>query len=506
MTKKILGKECRFAVYIPPAEHGGDDYHLIKEITHYEGNESSSDVKLVKNMKRPFWVTKKGFQNHESKKEWEKQEHLIKFETTESQMNESIAKAMNKRWLAGDKRKLFSEPYLYGADILSTSIIKQMYLDKYKEIRTYSTVAVYDVETDVVIGHGEINIASVTMKDKCYTWVTKEYVEGIGNVHYQVDEMMNKYLGKYVTDRNLKCELHIVDNAIEIVKQSFLKLHEIKPDFLEFWNMDFDISRILDACTAYNVDPKDIFSDPIVPVQNRFFRYKQGKKQKVTASGVVTPIKPADRWHTVFAPSSFYCIDGMCVYKKVRQGKQEEPSYRLDSILDKELGVRKLNFTEADHIKIKLKWHQYMQTNYKLQYIIYNRFDCISVELLDEKTLDVCATLSEFSGCSDYELFSSLPKRAAERLHFYVMNKGLIIGTSGKSLVEDLDEETMKLSGWISNLAAELVLVSNTTLIEETDAIRSLIFSWVGDLDIGSSLSYSILLEFFGIALLVSNN
>ena len=30
----IKARECRFAVYCPPAEGEGDDYHLIKEAVH----------------------------------------------------------------------------------------------------------------------------------------------------------------------------------------------------------------------------------------------------------------------------------------------------------------------------------------------------------------------------------------------------------------------------------------------------------------------------------------
>jgi hypothetical protein len=123
---------------------------------------------------------------------------------------------------------------------------------------------------------------------------------------------MQKYLGEYVSSRNIKSELIVVDSEIDVVRLTMAKAHELQPDLLAIWNLDFDIgTKIIEACNRAQVDPKDIFSDPSVPAAYRFFKYKQGKKQKVTASGVVTPIIPAAQWHTVFCPSSFYCIDAM---------------------------------------------------------------------------------------------------------------------------------------------------------------------------------------------------
>ena len=106
--------------------------------------------------------------------------------------------------------------------------------------------------------------------------------------------------------------------------------------------------------------------DPAVPYQYRVCRYKEGPTKKVTASGQQKPLNPALQWHTLELTASFYVLDAMCVYKRLRMAKQEEPSYALNAILDKELGIRKLSFTEAEQYS-GLKWHQVMQQDFKLE-------------------------------------------------------------------------------------------------------------------------------------------
>lgn len=446
----VVGKECRFAVYMPPPEHGMPDYHLVKENLHMSDGTVKPNTIMVKDFKRPFWHVKKGFQNHKQKKEWEKIERLIEGSSTQSKLVDSCAKALGKGYFNGNLRKLSSDPYLYGADILSTAVIKRTYQDKYKETPiTPFSVAVFDTETDVVNGTKQVIMASLTMKNICFTVVVREFLKGIANPHERVEAAMNKYLGEYVKKRGIKPELVIVNTELDVIAACMNKAHELKPDFLAIWNIAFDIEKIIEACDRRQVNPADIFSDPSVPKEYRYFKYAKGPTQKVTASGLVTPIKPAAQWHTVYCPASFYIIDAMCAFKHIRIGQPEKQSYSLDFILNDQLGVRKLKFEEAKDFS-GLKWHQFMQTTHKIEYIIYNRFDCISMEELDEKTLDLSASLPSMSGCSDFVNFKSQPRRAADNLHYYCLSKGRVIGTTSGEMADEMDDDTVGLDGWIN--------------------------------------------------------
>lgn len=57
MSDEIIAKECRFAVYIPPIEYNGDDFHLVKEAVHYKDGTIKPNIRFIKNYKRDFYVT-----------------------------------------------------------------------------------------------------------------------------------------------------------------------------------------------------------------------------------------------------------------------------------------------------------------------------------------------------------------------------------------------------------------------------------------------------------------
>jgi hypothetical protein len=497
---KPVGYECRFAVYCPPPNGSDDDFHLIKEIAHFPDGTKKAQTRLVKNYKRPFWVTKKGCQNHEQKKEWEELAKLDKFETTQYKLNDAIKKAVGMPWFQGDPRQLSRNPYLYGSDILSTAVIKKTYQQKWPNLMSQYSVACFDTEKDVVYGTDEINMATISFGKKVFTAVQKSFVEGLSDVQNRAQAAFQKYLSAIdmkdkkgepivvdvIAKRGLEWELVIVETEIDVIVECMKKAHEWKPDFVAIWNIDFDMGMMIKACEKANYDPAHIFSDPSVPPAYRHFKYKQGPKQKKTASGKITPIKPADQWHTVYCPSSFYFIDAMCVYRKIRIAKGEEPSYALDAILDKILGARKLKFKEAEQYT-KLEWHQFMQQNYKLEYIIYNVFDCVSMELLDETTLDLAVALPGGSGCSDFGNFKSQPRRTVDDLHYFALEHGLVIGSTSDEMQSELDQLTLGLENWIVTLPAHLVADNGLQLIEEYPTLRTNIRVHVADLDVSAS-------------------
>jgi len=241
-----------------------------------------------------------------------------------------------------------------------------------------------------------------------------------------------------------------VDSEIDVIKKTISKAHQWQPDWLSVWNLAFDMDKIIAACDKAKVPVADILNDPSVPAKYRHFKFKKGSASKTTASGKVMNYKPAARWHTVFSPASFYWMDAMCAYKQIRTGSPEEPSYSLDNILKKhKISDGKLKFKEADHLT-GLAWHQFMQQNYPLEYVVYNMFDCISMEMLDEKTLDLQLSLPMFSISSDFENFNSQPKRTADNLHRVCLQQGKVIGTTSGEMREEEDNFTVGLSDWIN--------------------------------------------------------
>ena len=485
--RKIQSKECRFAVYIKPPEYGMADLHFVKEITHYDDGSSEPTVNLMYDFKRPFYVANKGVRNYQQVKEWIDRKDVTEYKSTQSRLIENAARALGQNGFRGSLRMLQENPYLFGTDIKSTAVIKKAYQDKYKDApNTLFSILNLDVETDVINGNEEIIILTVYYKNLCITGVVRDFVQGLHDVPSRVEAAMHKYLGEYVDKYSIESSLIICDNEIDLLRKMFAKIHELRPDFVSIWNLDFEINKFITACSRANVEPKEIFSDPLVPKNYQYFDYKQGPPQKVTASGKITPIPPAARWHTVYCPASFYFIDAMCAFKHTRIGKPDRASYALDSILGEELKLGKLKFKEAEGYE-RLKWHVFMQMNYKIEYIIYNRFDCIGMQLLEDKNKDLSLFVPLYSGTSDFEDFKSQPRRTVDQLHWFVQEHGKIIGTTSKALKDRYADKTFEMSDWISNLAASLITPQALSVIEESPNIETTVYSNVADLDVAAS-------------------
>ncbi len=468
MLKEIDYIECRFVTHVPTKDNNSPDCHIVKELIHYKDNSVIPNIRFLKDVKRNFYITKPAKRNYKDKREYDSLDNMNVYETTESNLRSAIAKALDKAWSKEYYKDLARSPYLYGSDTTSRSIVKKKYQVKYPCNMSPYSVATFDVETDVLYGTNEIIMATVIFKNKCFTAIKEDIVKGFSNPIEQIQMRARKYISDSIAKHDLTLEFYIAKDVIDLLKAVFSKIHQWKPDFLAIWNMDFDITKVLEACEKYSVDPKDILCDPEIPKEFRICRYKPGPSKKVTASGLVKPINPANRWHTLYLSASYYVIDAMCVYRQIRLADQELPSYSLNYVLKKEGFTGKLSFTEAEGYS-DLKWHQFMQTNYKLEYIIYNIFDSLVMLELDAKTKDLTITLPSSADTTPYDKYNSLPTKIADAFSYYIMEKhNCVLGTVGsfeketKAIIDDditdddTDNEegeeeatTLSLAGWI---------------------------------------------------------
>lgn len=505
-----IKKECKFAIHIPTNHPDKPDVHLIKEAIHHPDGSITPNIRFIKDYQRPFYLTQPKHRIHQEKKEFENIDKLQCFSSTQSQLRYSLAKALGKNWSKESLKELSASPYVYGADISSTTFIKHEYQLQYPDTKSAYSVATFDVETDVVNGTNQIIMASTVFKNQVVLSVCRHFVEGLVDPELQLNQKITQYLSEYVARLNLQFTFYLVDQPYDAAYACFKHIHDWKPDFLAIWNMDFDIPKILDACEQAKVNPKHLFSDPAVPKDFRFFKYKQGNKKKVTASGKVMPIPPSSQWHVVECPSSFFVIDAMCVYRILRLAKPEEPSYSLDNVLNKELKITKLKFKEADHLK-GLKWHQFMQAHYKLEYMVYNIFDSLAMIELDNKTLDLKFTLPTFAGVSDFSNFKSQPKKISDALYFFLLERGKVLAAVGRlkdAIPEDVeladdhiddkvddseDISTLGLKGWIVTLPAMLIDDNGLRCIAEDDEMTTNIRIYTFDNDTVSAYPSGIL-------------
>lgn len=496
----IEAVECRCVTFIPPVPGSDDDYHLVKEIIHLKDKRKVPNIRILKNYERKYWITKEGFRReHTQKKEWEDVKKLTEHKSTQSQLIRSAAGNLKEFGFTGTLKKLSRSPYLYGCDILSTAVIKQeVYRNRWPDINTPSSIATSDTETDMVHGTERVIMQSISYQNKVYTAVTKGFLANIpGSPTEKIrlcKEALVKYLGAIpgkdknnkdilidvLKERNIEWELEIVDNDGVVVYNCLQKAHEWQPDLLTFWNMDFDIKKMNKSLVFHGYNVADAWSDKAVASKYRFFKYVPGSDKKITASGKVTPIAMHARWNTVYAPASFYVVDSMCAYKQIRTGKPEERSYSLDAIMQKYLKLGKLKFTAADGLA-RADWHIFMQKNHPIEYIVYNVFDCVGFDMLCEKTKDLSVSFPSGAAMTDFSKFNSQPRRVVDKLHYFVMDRGLIVGTTSDEMKTDFDEETISLKNWITMLPAHLVADNGIKFVEEYPNIATNVRLHVAD-------------------------
>lgn len=506
---KVVAKECRFAIHIPTRTTDVPDLHLIKEQLHFEDGTSAPNIRFIKNYERSFYVTRKSQRNHHSKKEWEQLDNLDKFTCTQSELRYRVATALEKPWSRDSLKVLSQSPYLYGTDITSTALIKHGYKKRYPDKDTGFTTAIYDIETDVLFGTDDVIVATLIFKNKIFTVATEFFMKGYPGAELLVQNKFDSLLGDFIKKRNLELEFKVVASPAQAVIEIFNKAHQWQPDFLAAWNIDFDIPRSILMLEKEGIDAAQALSDPRVPPAFRRCQYKQGNKKKITASGRVIPINPSSQWHTLYLTASFYVIDAMCVYKLLRTPPaQEEPSYSLEYILNKEMGYGKLKFTEADQYS-HLQWHEVMQTKFKIEYIIYNIFDCLGVLEMNDKTKDLSHSMPAFAGVTDFEKYNSNPRKIHDAIHFFCLERELVVSASGSmqktteendniyeidyseegNLSEDSGEEeeaeydTLNLKGWIITLPAHLTENNGLCVIAEDENLHPNVRGYTYDSD-----------------------
>lgn len=483
-------REFIFASY--SKSHLADvDILAVKEHLHYPDGEIKPNLRIVKDYQRKFYITKPEFRDHEQKKELESLSKLDEYTTTQIQMPKLIAKVL-KMFGRNDMRSVSESPYLYGSDVTTPVLIGQDYRRIEPELNSDATLAIMDYETDVINDTKLIISGSVTFKDKAVVATTFDFLgmrdrspEAIALKKASILATCRKYLDD-LTVRNINLEIEIVENAGQVVCELYKRCHQWKPDILGFWNIAFDIPKVIEALSKYGYDPARVFSDPAVPPEFKYFNWREDSKIKTTADGKQISKHIADLWHTVNTPASFYHIDLMCLFKRVRVREQQRNSYSLDAILESELDITKLKFKEADGLT-RLAWHECMQSKHKEEYLAYNIFDCISVERLDEKTGDVAKSLRPLVDISEMSKAASNPKRLADNFHFILEKRGDIIGSVSADLTEDLDRFTPKKSDWIITLAAELQYKIGRRLINEYPELETNIATHAEDIDVKSA-------------------
>lgn len=496
--------------YVESRANKVDDAVIVKRYKINEDGSREPQLHIHKNVVRDFYVTKPAFRKfQDGKLEYEYKDRLIRDESTQRHLSVKIQRKLGfVPNPTTNLRQVCNSPFVYGVDKDICAVVGDKYLSAYPDVEPFDLeYACMDTETNVVdksndliimsFFHNKTGVVAIHeswLLDKRHTpEIVKQFI--IDNVPDVQDLGMNVEVVFKPTPA--ECVIHVINRA-----------HELKPDIVGFWNIDFDIPLLIETLTKEGHDPADIFSDPSIPKEFKYFKYRRGQDSKLTDSGKYKPLAPSEQWHTVLTPATFYFIDPSSTYRCLRRQKSEV-SYGLEYLTTKILGEGKIkpDIEDLKALEGTLKWHFEMQRHHQLWYIAYALGDVIRPVQMDNKLGDIAKKLPVLARGSHFKDFNSNPRRLCDNLDGFFKKHNAVVGTTGATMESPLDQHIPASKDWIVTLEASIIEDTGIYLFNgvpvgkggEKDWMRrSKLYIMNADLDIVST--YPVLGMVFNIA------
>lgn len=486
--------------YVNHRYNDRDDAVIVKRYKHMPDGTRVPEMHIHENVIRNYWITKPAFQKHQNGKlEYEYLNRLNKYSSNQRMLVRNIQQKLGM--IPSSKtqlRSICNSPFVYGVDKDIVCLAGDKYKENFPDIQPYDyEVGCMDTETNVVDGSNDLIIKSFYSGNKAVVAIDQDWLHDKRLTEKEILDFINENVPE-VKELNIDVEIALKPTPAECVIHCVNRAHEWKPDYIGFWNINFDMPLVIKTLEDEGFDPADIFSDPSVPKHYRYFRYKEGQTSKLTDSGKYKPLAPSEQWHTVFTPASFYFIDPSSTYRCLRRQKSE-PSYSLEYITTKVVGKGKLKpkIGNLEQYEGTLKWHYEMQKNHQLWYIAYALVDVIQPVLMDRKLGDLSKKLPTLSMGSHPKDFNSNPRRLCDQLHNFFLENGAVAGTTGSDMESELDQYIPASKDWIVTLEAPLIEDHGLRLLDAAGFKRSKVYIHNADLDIVST--YPILGMLFNI-------
>lgn len=171
-----------------------------------------------------------------------------------------------------------------------------------------------------------------------------------------------------------KMEYKIVffDDELEMITKMFEVINRTVPDFIEFWNWDFDMNYIIARIENLGADPLDIICDSRINLKLLRFYVDERNKSKFEERNDFLSISGYSVW-----------LDQMIQFASRRKGRSKFVSYRLDAIGEDVAGVRKLDYS---HITKNINMLPYLDMK---TFSFYNVMDVIVQKCIEVSTQDI---------------------------------------------------------------------------------------------------------------------
>ena len=461
------------------------DYRYVHSVIHRNNNEFAiianlknihtheSKLHVIDPVVRNFYITKPEYQSHNRKKTFEYLSKLDMYTTEQQELSYAVAKALDmpaRGYIPLDK--IYSSPYLYGADIDPRVTIKQDLNLKVESVLKYN-VGTYDIE-QFVGGTNEISLITYSNSDgQIFTAIHKKFLrdnteEDIRRVLIEkrnvFRDQLNKEARAVFDSIEFKYTFYISDNELNLIKWSFSNIHRLKPDFISIWNMGYDIPTTIERISFRGGNPAAIMCHPDVPERYRVCKFKPDTRKHSHWSF---------KWDWFSLAGYTQFIDSQSLYSLSRKAKGIEPSLALEVIARKVIGTGKVEASEG-------KTHYQMHLTEFVNYTVYNVFDSVILILMDNLLQDIftMATLSTTGLLSD---FNKQTIQVKNDFYWYCRNNKAMVNTS---IGQQTNEEDSRISKVGGNVLSPLLIRNMGIPILEESNIDTSLLKYVIDIDV----------------------
>lgn len=338
-----------------------------------------------------------------------------------------------------DNARLHAEPNVLFSDTNIEDHYRYLFSKSYTNNISKVYKGFFDIEVDGKYQKGDfpepgecpINCCSYfdEKTNKVYTFILRN-VENplIEDFEKSVGPKLFKEIKEFVIDAvggwkkatkygviDTEYELRFFDDEISLIKNMFDTFHEIDPDFILVWNMEFDLPYIIERCKVLGYDPKDILC-------SKYFKNKVVKFYADTKNKSM----PAERTDYFNLSGNIVWLDQMIQYASKRKSKiGSYKSLKLDDIGLLEAKVRKLSYHHITDSIIKLPYLDFKT------FVFYNIMDVVVQKCIEAKCLDVDYVFTK-------TIMNNTSYRKIHRQTVYLINRisneffdeGLVIGNN----------------------------------------------------------------------------
>ena len=397
--------------YIPPRDDQKECFEVIYK------TEDGQVCKSNEPAEATIYIVKPEYRTVTYTRPQEKISHMYPVRTPISKIKSTIAKEMGEQGSNFIKQcyqnrdfeglnQLYKWPYCFGADFQPEFYFYHDWYTKYQLKVPKLSTAFLDIEIDMVDysvdlehladnAHAPVNLISIIMADskEAYTFALKPYEPskfGRNEEEYlkrynayvkqkQDHEYLMNHLDEYYKDLHDSFDEtygHInyifrdYEREIDLIADVFRFINDRKPNFVEIWNMRFDIQYLYYRIKALGYEPSSIMCHPDFKNPKCYF--------KLDKSAFLI-----EKQYDYFYCSSYtQFICQMRLYGSIRKSQHKIRSIKLNSIADRELKDKKVEYPEASNI-IRFPYDNW------ILFCKYNLKDTLLQLGIERKTKDV---------------------------------------------------------------------------------------------------------------------